>query len=490
MTERRTTAAPAPAPPATPGAPVAGRPPGVPRGGRSPGVRARTTAAATLVVALAFAVGAVALVLALGASLRGAAESSAESRAEEIADVIERGGPEALATDDSGDSGDSGEDEDDVADLAWQVTRGDSLVAASGTGGLTVPRRDGRAELDEDPYVVVTETADAPDGTEHVVAVAVSLEEADDSVAALWPLLAVGIPLAVLVVAATTWVAAGRALRPVEAIRTRVAGIGAEALDQRVPVPSSRDEVARLAVTMNAMLERLESSSRRQQQFVSDTSHELRSPLASLRQTAEVARAHPDALEDGELTEAVLEETARMQHLVEQMLVLTRTQEGAAQRRRSEVDLDDLLLTEARRVRRERPDLVVDTSGVAPGRAFGDEPALAQVVRNLVDNAVRHTRTRLDLTCGPGPDGDLLVGVADDGAGVAPADRDRVFERFVRLDEARSRDAGGSGLGLAIVREIARSHGGDAWVVDRAAGGGEVPVDGGAQFVVRLPAGG
>nr|WP_275940923.1 HAMP domain-containing sensor histidine kinase [Nocardioides zeae] len=286
-------------------------------------------------------------------------------------------------------------------------------------------------------------------------------------------------PVAVLLVGATTWVVTGRALRPVEAIRAQVAAIGGDDLAARVPVPPSRDEVARLATTMNGMLERLERSADQQRRFVSDTSHELRSPLAGLRQTAEVARSHPDAIDRAELTEAVLEETARMQHLVEQMLVLTRTAEGGGGRRRTDVDLDDLVLAEATRLRRLRPDLAVDASRVVPARAHGDGPALAQVVRNLADNAARHAAGAVRLSLEVGPSQHVDVVVEDDGAGVAADDRERVFERFVRLDEARARDDGGSGLGLAIVREVARAHGGDARVET-----GEL---GGARFVVRLP---
>lgn len=433
------------------------------------GVRARTTVAATAVVAIVFAVGGVLLTLALRASLMDAAETTAENRAEEIADAWDRG-------EQGEQSGDRSDDEDDDEDeFAWQVHDGGTMIASSGPGGAGLPRSGDTTRIDGERYVLARETTD--DGPR--VVVAASLDDADESVAALVPLLAVSLPLAVLLVAATTWVAAGRALRPVEAIRARTAGIGAGALDQRVPVPRTHDEVARLAVTMNAMLDRLETSSRRQQQFVSDTSHELRSPLASLRQTAEVARTHPDAIPAHEVTEIVLDETARMQHLVEQMLVLTRTEEGAASRPRAELDVDDLLLTEASRLRRERPDLGVDTAGVHPLRVVGDAAALAQVVRNLVDNAARHARSTVVLA-GAAAGDQVIFEVADDGRGIAVEDRERVFDRFVRLDEARSADSGGSGLGLAIVAEVARAHGGDAWV--------ESTSDGGARFRVRLPA--
>jgi signal transduction histidine kinase len=155
--------------------------------------------------------------------------------------------------------------------------------------------------------------------------------------------------------------------------------------------------------------------------------------------------------------------------------VLTRTDEHGVRERR-EVDLDDLALAEAAGVRRE--GLTVDVSGVGAGRVVGDRAALAQVVRNLVDNAARHARTRVELHVGVA-DGWVELRVDDDGDGVPAEERERVFERFVRLDEARSRDAGGSGLGLAIVREIVSAHGGTSTARESSLGG--------ASFVVRLP---
>jgi signal transduction histidine kinase len=291
------------------------------------------------------------------------------------------------------------------------------------------------------------------------------------------PLLLIGLPLVLLVVGGTTWVVVGRALRPVERIRSEVAAISDQRLDRRVPVPGSRDELHRLALTMNQMLERLHASRDRQQRFVSDASHELRSPLASIRQAAEVARRHPEALPEGELAEAVVEESLRMQRIVEQMLVLTRTDESGLRERR-ELDLDDIALAEAARVRRE--GLTVDVSGVGGGRVVGDHVALSQVVRNLVDNAARHAKSRIALQLTES-EGWVVLCVDDDGDGVPTQERERVFERFVRLDEARSRDAGGTGLGLAIVREIVAAHDGTASVTDSSLGG--------ASFVVRLPSG-
>ena len=420
-------------------------------------VRVRTTLAAMAVVLVALVAGSVLLVVLQREALRDSAETSAEQRAEDLAQQVETSGvPERL-----GEVDDDGPDED----VLLQVADADGEVLV--TSGRQLPTED---DGEVDGYATGVEDTD-----DYVVTVAVSLEDAEESTAALVPLLLVGVPLLVLVVGATTWLVVTRALRPVERIRAEVAAIGEQALDRRVPVPDSHDEVHRLAVTMNDMLGRLEASQLRQRRFVSDASHELRTPLAVLRQTGEVSRAHPGAMPPDELAETVVAESERMQRLVEQLLVLARSDEGRLVTDRRDVDLDDLLLAEADRAR--GAGLAVDTAGVAAGRVHGDAGALAQVVRNLVDNAMRHAtgRVRLALTEG---DGLVTLTVEDDGAGVPPSERERVFERFVRLDEARTADDGGTGLGLAIVREIARLHGGEA-VVD----GSDL---GGARFAVRL----
>ena len=317
-------------------------------------------------------------------------------------------------------------------------------------------------------------------GQEYVVSVAVSLEEVDDSTAALVPLLLVGLPLVLLVVGGTTWMVATRALAPVERIRREVEQITGQRLDRRVPEPTSRDEIHRLALTMNRMLGRLETSRDRQQQFVADASHELRSPLASIRQTAEVARAHPGALPEGELAEAVLEESVRMQRLVEQLLLLTRADEGVVVR-----------YPARRRPRRPGAHRGPTRGPIRPdgghlarsqaGRVRGDETSLGA-------GGAQPRRQRRPAR--PGPDrpqrrtsrGRGRAGRRGRRPGRTRGRAERVFERFVRLDEARARDAGGSGLGLAIVAEIVHAHGGSVAVVDLAGLGG-------ARFVVRLPPG-
>lgn len=432
-------------------------------------VRARTTTAAALGVAVALVVASAVLVVLMRSSLADGVESGAETRAESLAAQVEADGVPTSGP------APSGEDPDDLDDTVEQVSTGGQV--AWSTAAVPLPVEDASSVVlgdDGDRYVVVTEDA-THDGTDHVVSVAASLDDVGDSTAALLPLLAVGVPLLTLVVAAATWFLTGRALRPVAEIRREVDEISGSDLDRRVPVPDSRDEVADLATTMNAMLGRLQQSAEQQRRFVSDASHELRSPVASLRQAGEVAVSHPAAMPADELAETVVAESVRMQRLVEQLLMLARADEGSPLAS-SEVDLDDLVLAEASRVR--AAGLTADVSGVSPARVGGDAAALGQVLRNLTDNAVRHASSTVAFAVRETSSGVEML-VDDDGTGVPPDERERVFDRFVRLDEARARDDGGSGLGLAIVREIAARHGGTVTVEDAPLGG--------ARFTVHLP---
>jgi signal transduction histidine kinase len=322
-------------------------------------------------------------------------------------------------------------------------------------------------------YLVRSKDAEV-DGREYVVTVAASRDPVDDATSALLPPLLVGLPLLLLVAGAVTSLVVARTLAPVERIRAEVDGITDRQLHRRVPEPAARDEIGRLARTMNAMLARLEDAQVRQRRFVSDASHELRSPVATLRQSAEVAQAHPESLPAGELAATVRAESARMQRLVDQLLVLARADEGRGGDL-TEVDVDDLLFEEATRLR--RAGVLVDSSRVQHVRTYADLRALAQVVRNLVDNAARHSTGHIDLSLGVEADV-LVLEVRDDGPGVPAQERERIFDRFVRLDEARGRDGGGSGLGLAIVRDLLTTQGGEVTVSDAGPG---------AVFVVRLP---
>ena len=438
-------------------------------------IRARITLAATAAVAIVLVLGGILAVLTLRTSLLGGVEQLAR------ADVSAIG---ARLDDDSGIELTA--DESDGDDRFVQLVSNGAVVAASddleGSGPLAIAESVSSALVDGDTYVVVAEQED-----DVLIVAGRSTDEADQVVGALVPLVAGAVPVLVLLLGLTTWVVVGRALAPVERMRREVDAVTAEHLDRRVQQPRASDELGRLATTMNRMLDRLDESQRAQRRFISDASHELRSPLASLRQYAEVARDYPDRMTRDELVAAITDEGGRLEAIVRGMLVLARADEstlGAT----VDVDLDDLALAEAGRLRAAgalRVDsaggaspLQVDSTGVGAARVRGDAGLLAQVLRNLADNAARHAVSRIAFSTVMSGAAVVLT-VDDDGAGIPEADRERVFERFVRLDESRSRDAGGSGLGLAIVREIVRAHGG---TVTAAAS----PL-GGARVVVTLP---
>ena len=287
-----------------------------------------------------------------------------------------------------------------------------------------------------------------------------------------------GLPVLVLLVGALIWFLGGRALHPVEAIRAEVADISGHDLHRRVPEPATRDEVAHLARTMNQMLDRLEASAGAQRRFVADASHELRSPLAAIQAMLEVALRHPATAPWPAVAVDALDETRRLRRLVDDLLVLARAAEPGMPERRSEVDLDEIVMREARASRAESAT-VIDLRRVSGGRVLGDADQLTRVVRNLIDNAQRHAAGRVWMELSS-TSGTVLLAVEDDGPGIPAAERDRIFERFARLDEDRNEDSGGTGLGLAIVKEIIDAHGGSIGVGNGAAGG--------ARLEVRLPA--
>ncbi|WP_029267979.1 MULTISPECIES: sensor histidine kinase [unclassified Microbacterium] len=432
------------------------------RGWRS--VRGRTTLGATVVVAVALLIGAFSFYGVLSASIHDSTERAAEQRLSELAERA--GGP-------------GGKGVDALDDEILQILGPDGSVRAASEeardklGSTPLPADDDpqTTTVDGDTVVVVSEDIDG----DQTLVLAVSMDDDAETLATVATLLAVAVPLLLLLVAVTTWLVVGRALRPVERIREEVDGITAERLHQRVPVPETADEIAALATTMNGMLDRLDAAATAQRRFVSDASHELRSPLATIRQHAELAQAHPDVTSIGELAEVVSEEGLRLQGIVESLLLLARLDEGASTLDEA-VDLDDIALSEVRRLRAAGLD--VDGSGVQAARVHADPRLLGQLMRNLADNAVRHSRGRIAIGVIPS-DGHVFVTVEDDGTGVPAEERERIFERFVRLDEARSRDAGGSGLGLAIARGIATRSRGTLTVDDSRWGG--------ARFVLTLP---
>jgi signal transduction histidine kinase len=302
-----------------------------------------------------------------------------------------------------------------------------------------------------------------------------ALEPVGEGVGATATALAVVVPVLLVVVAGTAWLLVGRTLRPVEAIRERVTEITASELDRRVPQPATEDEVGRLARTMNEMLARLQDAHDRQRRFVGDASHELRSPLAAIRTRIEVGLAHPTETDWVRLAQTVHREGARLEHLVDDLLVLSRT-DGCASPEAQLVDLDELVLLEVEAVR-ARGRVMVEVAPFSAARLSGRPDDLRRMVRNLLDNAERHARSGVVVGLST-EDGVAELVVADDGEGIPPDHAERVFERFFRLQPARDRDSGGAGLGLAIVRDVATAHGGQTWLACTV---------GGAEFHVRLP---
>jgi signal transduction histidine kinase len=317
-------------------------------------------------------------------------------------------------------------------------------------------------------------------GGEDAIVVGRSLEDANDAVRQVAVAFAAGVPLLLVVVAVVTWAIVGRALAPVDAMREEVDAISAGELHRRVPDPPGDDEIARLAATMNRMLARLEAEQARERRFVSDASHELRSPVAAIRQHAEVAIRHPEGTDLATLAGVAHEESLRLQRIVEDLLLLSRIDEGSVRLRREPVDLDDLVQDEAARLRAASA-VEVRTDRVGAARVEGDRGRLERLLRNLGENAARHARGAVAVEVAS-EDGWAVLAVEDDGEGIPATERERVFDRFVRLDEGRERDSGGSGLGLSIVREIAALHGGTVRVAEGSAGG--------SRFEVRLPLGG
>jgi len=439
-------------------------------------VRKRITALATLAVIAVLGAASVALVLSQRRLLTRQLDQSMIALVDDVTAQISEGRLPTTITR-------LGED-----DTMAQVVVGRTVVAASaniaGKPPVAPPPRSRQAirtvtglPHDDAAFRLVSRRLDQPEG-QVVIHVAGILEDVDDSTTVLATSLSLAIPVVATLLAALIWLLVGRTLRPVEAIRAEVADIGGSDLYRRVPVPPGDDEIGRLARTMNTMLERVDDASQRQARFVADASHELRSPLTRIRSELEVDLAHTERADLAATHRSILEETVGLQHLVDDLLQLARTDAvtspGPAGDR---VDLDDIVLALARRLRADGR-VVVDITGVSPVQMVGHSAQLTRAVGNLAENAVRHATSTVTLTLGE-LDHRAVLTVDDDGPGIPPEDRKRIFDRFTRLDQARTTTAGGAGLGLAIAREIVERHSGTL-VVDHQ----HQP---GARFVLTLP---
>jgi len=423
-------------------------------------VRSRTVLASCAVVAAALVVAALMTLVVLQRSLVSNLDSTARTRAEDVAALARQGDlPATVAV--------PGE-EDALIQVVDPIGRviassanleGQAAIAAFRPGGSGPEARtlSNLAIGGNEDFRVVALSAPAPNGSVTIYAAA-TLEQVEESVGDVQEILVVGLPILLALVAATSWIVVGRAFGPVEAIRAEVADISAHDLARRVPVPRTHDEIGRLARTMNEMLDRLQASSDRQRRFVSDASHELQSPLASSRAELEVSLTHPHATDWLRTAAGLLADNERSARLVQNLLFLARADDPAATAPRGPVDLDEVVLAETGRVV-TRARVHVDASGVTPVEVRGNADQLARVVSNLLDNAIRHAKTGVSLQLHATGTNATLV-VADDGPGIPSADQERIFERFTRLDDSRSRDTGGAGLGLAIAKEIVEAHDG------------------------------
>ncbi|WCD99549.1 HAMP domain-containing sensor histidine kinase [Streptomyces sp. HUAS 31] len=464
-------------------------------------VRSRATLGATLVVAVALVAAGAAVLLSLRSNLMEQAGNEAQRTAQNVVaqlaagkpydqldlddespvQVVDANGTLVAASDElerisgtatdavkpqpqSGGTGTGAGADDDDDDADDDSGRGEAGEIGEGT-----EFSDGSATIDGESadYRFAAVPVEAGDRGRLTVYAGGSLDAEQSAVNTALTVMLIGFPLLLGVVAGVTWLVTRRALRPVEGIRGEMAAITAsEDLARRVPVPGTHDEVARLALTTNETLAALQTSVERQRRFVADASHELRSPIASLRTQLEVGVAHPELLD----LDGAVEDTVRLQGLAADLLLLARLDAGE---RPGDARFD--LGALAREQAEGRAEVTVEARSA---QVAGSRGQVGRVLTNLLDNAARHARSAVTLTVRR--EGEWVVAaVADDGDGVAEADRERIFERFVRLDEARSRDDGGAGLGLAIARDVAVRHGGTLTV-------GRAPA-GGALFELRLP---
>lgn len=442
-------------------------------------VRFRVTALATAVVIVVLVGVGYGLVTNQRQTLTESLDEMMAGRVDELAATLSNG--------ESPDLDNLGED-DSVA----QIVTPDGEVLASSTrlrgqppigepiaSGQTISSIGRRPGFDDESRLL-TRVVETADGDVVIIHFAAVIDDVSESVTALVTSMTVAVPVVAAVLAALVWIVVGRTLRPVERIRAEVAAIGGSDLDRRVAVPDGDDEIVRLARTMNDMLERVEEASRRQRRFVADASHELRSPLTRMRSELEVDLAHPNGANPAATHESVLEEVEGLQRLVDDLLLLARNDDAdrRAARRNDHVDVAEVATRIATGLT-GRGRLAVEVVAPGPSYVRGNGAELARALSNLVDNALRHARSVVRIEVAEDSTAGVSIAVADDGPGIAEVDRERIFERFTRLDESRTSTDGGTGLGLAITRDIIVRHGGTI-------AAGEAP-EGGARFVIAFP---
>ena len=477
---------------------------------RRRGLRARVTMTAAAGLLLALAAAALLLFNALRVSLTHSVDATARQGAAEVVALINAGRlptpvPVAAGTitiqvlDPAGRIIDVSPGADRLVPLLTPA----QAAASARTGGVVL--------LSGPPFGMpsLLRVAAVGAGNGDLVIAAVPYSSAGDSLSVVAKALVFGTPLLFILFTGAIWLAVGSTLRPIDLLRRGAARITATGVPRDLPVPEARDEVRSLAVTLNDMLSRLAVAQQRQRDLVSDTAHELRSPIASIRTQLEVALDHPASQDWAETARDVHADVLRLARLAEDLLVLARLDEQAVAGRGEPVDLAELsdsvvarydgtrvpVTAPGRAPEAAEPPETAEAAAAgsaadrAPGAAClvaGDRGALDRLLVNLVDNAVRYAKSHVTVSVRR-QGAWVLLAVADDGPGIPAADMERVFGRFARLDTARSRDGAedaGAGLGLAIVRATAAAYGGTARLEDDVSGG-DPP---GLRAVVRLPA--
>lgn len=441
-------------------------------------LRARITLLATALFSVALILAGVILLFTVGKSLLNTLDSSAERSGTEVAALVKSGRlPQQVLAGSGGvslvqvvDGNNRVVAASPGADTAVSVLTADELAQARAGKHLTVSGD--RASLDE-PVRVVAVKADVRAG-QRTVLVGTDLGRVFDSSRLLERALLLGGPLIIAAMAALTWWITGLTLRPVAALQRGAAELSASGLARsRLPEPAAQDEIYSLARTLNDMLGRLDAATTKQRRFVGDAAHELRSPIASLRVQLEVAQRLDQSGAMRELTDDALLDVERLSHLIDDLLTLARSDERGPARVRLPVPLDELAGTVVAGYRDARVAVTLAPSESAT--VLGDRDGLHRVLVNLLDNAVRYGNNSVTVSVKSRPATSELptaavLSVADDGPGVPANKRERVFDRFYRLDTARSRAEGGTGLGLSIVREIVGAHSGTVVLRDNEPG--------------------
>lgn len=433
-------------------------------------LRLRLLVPSLVLVAVALLIGALVLLSVLPMAVHRQLQTQARASATEVAALVDAGrvpdplpvtgaqllqvvGPDGTVRTGSA-----------TADRLMPLLSAEEIDDALAGRGVRVPAS--RAGQAGELVVVARRAGPRQDGL--VVLAAVSTEGAFAGLHAARTGLLVALPALVAGLGLLLWRVVGSALAPVERLRSAAQRITGEVTDERLPEPGGDDEIAALAATLNEMLDRLARARQTQESFVADAAHELRSPIAALRTTTEVAAR----VDQDPLATELLGQVERLGALADDLLVLARAGNAPS---RPPVRTD--LAGTARQVAARYESARVPVTVTGDGAALVHPPDLERVLVNLLDNAVRHARTGVTVhLAGP------VLTVEDDGPGIPADDRERVFDRFTRLQPARERDSGGSGLGLAIVRALL-ARGGGSIVLEPAAPDGT-----GVRAGVRLPA--